>query len=193
MSHFARVLSSWLWATYNTLGHPATTAHCYYHFFRLIRIVIQIRHRAPSTVGVWCLVVLAHVQIPSLFRKSFRKTRVFLQETLTHRAQQNQQMPEMRSRAGGNPSQGCQSVRNPCYRLSPPGKVAPPPGTPQNHHFSVPLSPKAQGPLWAPWLDPWRATWSPHGAPKRQNGSQNAPKWTPKRVPKGPQNAKRRM
>ena len=38
----------------------------------------QIRHRASGAVGVWCLVVLAPsatpFQIPSLFRKSFRKT-----------------------------------------------------------------------------------------------------------------------
>ena len=74
----------------------------------------------------------------------------------------------------------------------PPGNLSPP-GDPQNHHFSVPLSPKAQGPLWAPWLDPWRATWSPHGAPRVPNGLQNHPKWTPKRVPKGLQNAKHRI
>ena len=151
-----------------------------------------IRHRAPSTVGVWSLVVLAHVQIPSLFRKSFRKTRVFLQETLTHRGQQNQQMPEMRSRASGNPSQGCQSVRNPCYR-HPPTLVYPRPQRPKNGLFLIPRSPKTEATLWAPSLDPWRATWRPHGAPKLPNGSQNVPKWTPKRVPKGPENAKLRM
>ena len=75
----------------------------------------------------------------------------------------------------------------------PPRPSTAPPGTPRNHHFSVPLSPKAQGNLRAPSLDPRRATWSPHGAPKLPNGSQNDPKWTPKRVPKGPQNAKHIM
>ena len=75
--------------------------------------------------------------IPSLFRKSFRKTRVFLQETLTHRGQQNQQMPEMRSRAGGNPSQGSRSVQNLCHNDHPTVKSVPPLGIPKITFSSV--------------------------------------------------------
>ena len=120
---------------------------------------------------MWSLVVLAHVQIPSLFRKSFRKTRVFLQETLTHRAQQNQQMPEMRSRAGGNPSQGCPSVRNPWESTSPPVRC-PPLWIPKIVYFPSRFLQRLKQ---LSGLPPWTLG-GPLGVPMVPPGSQMAPK-----------------
>ena len=134
---------------------------------------LGIRHRASGTVGVWCLVVLAHVQIPSLFRKSFRKTRVFLQETLTLSRPGNSENPEMRSRAGGNPSTLPRGpkVSKTCAIAHQP-TVKSPPGIPQKKkswRFAV----------WTwvvsrtPSKSPWRSTWSPQGTPRDPNESKS--------------------
>ena len=122
-----------------------------------------------------------------LFRKSFRKTRVFLQETLTHRGQQNQQMPEMRSRAGGNPSQGCQSVRNLGDRLSPPGTVPTPRDPPKIITFPSRFLPRLKELFGLPrWtlgepLGVPMAPLSSRMAPKMvQNGHQNVSQKAPR-------------
>ena len=49
--------------------------------------------------------------------RSFRKT------GFPYIKPENEQNAEMRSRAGGNPSQGSQSVRNPCYSHHPPVRL----------------------------------------------------------------------
>ena len=115
-----------------------------------------------------------------LFRKSFRKTRVFLQETLTHRGQQNQQMPEMRSRAGGNPSQGCQSVRNPCYSHPPPPRLPSLPGPPEIITFPSRFLPRLKElfglPRWTlgePLGVPMAPLSSQMASKMDQNGHQN--------------------
>jgi len=141
-----------------------------------------IRHHAASAVGVWCLVVLAPVQI--LF--SFPEVLPEIQETLTHRGQQNQQLPEMRSRAGGNPSQGCQSVRNPRDRPPPWSCIPPPWVSPKSVIFRPTFSQGSRNssdslarPLESPLESPWRSkapTWLP-------KWSKMDTKTCPKRLP----------
>ena len=98
----------------------------------------QVRHRAAwhcwRVVSRCSCSFLHSLSDPFPFPEVLPENRVLRQETLSLRRQENQQIPEMRSRAGGNPSQGCQSVRTPCLSSSPP-KVTPPLGIPQIVYF----------------------------------------------------------
>ena len=149
-----------------------------------------------GTVGVWCLVVLAPsstpFQIPSLFRKSFRKTGFSVRKPFPTGDSKISKSLKCAPVQAGTLPRGAK-VSETLAQAHPPRQCGPPPGDPQNRLFSTRFLQRLKRLSGVPHWTLRGALGVPMVPPGTQMAPKMTPKWSPKCVPKGLQNAKHRM